>query len=200
VVFVYLPPEASIGCSTCRTSLQEEEDKVDCVLYEKHLNPFHTSAFCLETAALLFEFSYLVYYDPPDVDTKSGYGKMDLSVMTGLGFKLHSFISDPKSDCQVLIAKKENRVVIAFRGTSSFENVITDLKMKTVEIPRIPKPVMSLQFQQPRAHMGFWEVFELIWPKVEPLIGGLIKEHGESLEFCLTGHSLGKIGINLLGH
>lgn len=189
ILFVYLPPDSTFGLRQCRLPLSEAPREVDFVLTEDQAVQF-PDVFCLETSAWLFEFSYWVYYDPPNVTTKSSYGPIDVSVPAALGFDIYRFISDEESDTHLLIGRKGSRIVMSFRGTSSWENVKTDLLMSTTPIPHRPRE-MEVFLAPPKVHTGFWRVFSTIKKRMMEAVKDILNSNTQP-QFFLTGHSLGK--------
>lgn len=86
-----------------------------------------------------------------------------------------------EDDCEVLLCKHENQsLVVAFRGTSSREDVLTDLSISRVELALSGLSQPNL----PLVHSGFHEQFFSVNDKIEKEI-----EENEEIIFC--GHSLG---------
>jgi len=90
-------------------------------------------------------------------------------------------------------------IVIAFRGTVSFENVRTDLNMcSRADLEELKESfgfVMDQIKRNPKVHQGFWDAFKAIEPSMLQIVRQLDR-HRQSLGlpplriYC-TGHSLG---------
>ncbi len=130
------------------------------------------SNFNIETAKFLIDFAIDAYHDEENLSISS------------YGFKLVKFIDNKHTDTQGFIAKDENRIIIAFRGTSSLKDAITDISIVKVRYPKIPR-----WFFKPRIHKGFLHAYLSI--KDEVL--NILKEETKSKSFKIycTGHSLG---------
>ncbi len=115
-------------------------------------------------------------------------------------------ISEPLTDTVALVLWNKNRIALAFKGTSSAQNVKTDLNVfKVVHEPRRTVEVSagftkSLSIPQtPYVHRGFWnswtkEDFHL---RIKHVVREYIDTHhdkreaNERVEMHVTGHSLG---------
>jgi hypothetical protein len=215
---VYLPPNATFGLGViAETSLFGAAGLFNPIetgrwLIDEDQDSDETkrNMFVLETAVWMFEFSWQVYYDPPGVSTLSGAGAMDLSKLEQIGYQFLSFVSDKEKDTHALIIRKRNRIVVAYRGTSSAAHVAIDLKSTTssVVLPNVESRANILDFAESfahkvagekaslssniRVHSGFLEAFQGIWPQT---YDELVKIHdsnpGKNLHIIFTGHSLG---------
>jgi hypothetical protein len=86
-----------------------------------------------------------------------------------------------QDDCEVLVCKHESEaLVVAFRGTSSREDVLTDLSITRRELPL--SGLSEPEF--PLVHSGFHEQFFSVNKEIEKDI-----EENDEVIFC--GHSLG---------
>lgn len=87
--------------------------------------------FSLHTATWLVYFANQAYYDlPKGIATASSAGTCDL--VSIFGFEVVKVIAHEDKDVYCLIARKDNIVVITFRGTASLKNALTDLQMTRV--------------------------------------------------------------------
>lgn len=81
--------------------------------------------FCFETALKLMYWSFLAYGEGETVD--SGYSSRVANRLFGLeNFEL---LWEKGCDTKAVIGWSQNTVVISFRGSASFSNAITDLKI-----------------------------------------------------------------------
>ena len=80
--------------------------------------------FSVSCASWLYDFACAVYFDLPGFQTPSAYGP--ISAMPH-GFEVEDVVIDAASDTVAWVGRQGHRVVVAFRGTSSQENVNTDL-------------------------------------------------------------------------
>ena len=88
---------------------------------------------CLDIALELMELSYEAYYDPTDHPTDSGFGIMNLERH---GYRLLDSKYYPELDvfCYISRSISKNRVIVAFRGTSSKKHWNSNLDYRQVEI------------------------------------------------------------------
>ena len=99
--------------------------------------------------------------------------------LKGWGFTLVSEIADPDTDTNGFIASRDNVLVVAFRGTSSFRDFITDGDIRRV------RPEWGASG---KVHGGFNGALDGAWPQ---LIAKLGPPTVHQKEIWLTGHSLG---------
>ncbi|MHA2501536.1 MAG: lipase family protein [Candidatus Kariarchaeaceae archaeon] len=128
--------------------------------------------FSLDTAKLMIDFCIQAYNEPAEID------------VAPLGFQLVRTFYDKDSDTEAFIAKDEGRMVVAFRGTESKEDILTDLKIKKVKYPRMKRPIFKS-----RTHKGFTEAYKSIDDEVLASVKQLLDEGSYVVYF--TGHSLG---------
>lgn len=88
------------------------------------------------------------------------------------------FYSDSKTCAQAFSIVREGALVFVFRGTESFQDVITDLNVRRV--PYLTKPML--------VHAGFLEQFESL--KLA-LVKTIEKYSGKVEKILCIGHSLG---------
>ena len=163
---------------------------------------------CIETACKLLYWSCIVY----SIDEKEGYCSLDVA-LASVGLTDYEVVWNKVVDTKCLIAwaPGTKRVLAAFKGTSSFENVKTDLRFcKTIQPPkrfkRIGKGVINKYVKDfVQVHTGFWNSY---------ISGGYDKQLMERLEaacqksgasfddvdICFTGHSLGGALATLASH
>ncbi len=119
LVYVYLPPKHSIDRKVDRMYV-----KLEC-----RLPSFTKPLFCLERAWFLREVAWQSYYDPHRVDFDDivAPGKQDLSC---LGLDLVDYIEHEGFQARVILCRGDDRLILAFRGTATLENIKTDFDFK----------------------------------------------------------------------
>ena len=136
--------------------------------------------FSIDTARMLINFAIQAYKDPENFDVED------------MGFHMAKFIENKSTDTQLYLAKNENQVVIAFRGTSSVKDALNDLNILKRTFPKLGffKRLFKLRsIFNAKAHEGFYEAYNSIRDDLHEAITYL-DESGD-YEFYLTGHSLG---------
>ena len=95
--------------------------------------------FCVDRALNLLEVAFEAYYDPPDLKTDSGFGPMGLD-RKGYDLIDHSYNPDHETFCIIARQRNTNRLVVAFRGTSSKRHWNDNLKYskRQVDLHHLP--------------------------------------------------------------
>lgn len=119
VMFVHLPPSTGestglLGTTAFHVEEKPRIDKYGFLTPDSHL-------FCVETATWLLEIAWQAYFDPPGRPSPSGYGELNLEPYN---FELVTHLRSSLTDTHVLVAlhHDQNRLVVAFRGTTSKQN------------------------------------------------------------------------------
>jgi hypothetical protein len=161
--------------------------------------------FVLETEILLYHFMYLSY----DVtELKPNGSPMSFEEKAKLieneQYKLEAHLENNITDTHCIIASSADRLIIAFRGTVSFENMKTDYNSTLVEHPlagRV-KPLIPKEFynfrsliereakKKPYVHAGFVDAYDSIKEELRNTVEELMKQNPDRCIF-VTGHSLG---------
>ena len=136
-----------------------------------------------------------------EVVEKIGFGNLEDGLAL-MGMKSWDIIYDEETDTAGLFAFSDNRILIAFKGTSSMQNVKTDLDIKKVVHP--PPRRLSVNSawglrrtkSTPRVHKGFHDAWckndynKKVMEKLREIYDGRI-EHASDVHIYITGHSLG---------
>lgn len=160
-----------------------------------------TNCFVMETHVVLFNFAWLVYY----------YGTPKMSKLSDrrnkFNYKVQAVVFDERTDTRALIVDGEDRIVVAFRGTSSRRNLRTDLKAFHVQLNRViptttneynnghlfgtnaHEVLESRDSQHAKIHRGFAEAYLSVADEVMSMIKELYDSDPRPV--FLTGHSLG---------
>lgn len=156
----------------------------------------HTPMFCFETALKTWYWSLGAYHY--DVERKN-FTASDQELSMDLALQMydltnHEYIVESDFDSHVLIAWSSQTVLVCFRGTSSFTNVVADTKVWRTIYP--PKQDVRLPGTQSAVHTGFIESWtsnglnERVIAKVIDILSaeGFDKR---SSKVIISGHSLG---------
>lgn len=161
----------------------------------------NVNCFIMQTHVTMFNFAWLVYYwDTPKVDNF----KLTQDVFK---FKIASYIKDKPTDTHALVVDGVDRIVIAFKGTTSTQNLKTDINMfyssaRTV-IPTqigemdpegdqaaLDSPVVNTkEWKRAKIHKGFATAYRAVGPELLSVVKKLMDVKRRPI--FLTGHSLG---------
>mmetsp|Transcript_37375 Transcript_37375/g.60839 ORF Transcript_37375/g.60839 Transcript_37375/m.60839 type:complete len:845 (-) Transcript_37375:738-3272(-) len=151
----------------------------------------------LETEVLLFNFAALAYSISPN-------SAAEIPCPTDDHFSV-KVLYNTGTNTLVLVAFSEDRVIVAFRGTASTVNVMTDMKLTWVNFNPLMdekiKPAHSSNAfselhakETSKVHKGFNEAYRSIRSElaqvVKPLLYNADSGKQKRALFC-TGHSLG---------
>lgn len=92
------------------------------------------------------------------------------------GFESVRWLDNQSSDTQAFVARRDNFLVVCFRGTSSAKDMLTDLKVRKRSFG-----------DAGRVHRGFLDASDSSWQAVLDAVN----EAGPDLPVFVTGHSLG---------
>lgn len=157
------------------------------------------NCFVMQTHVTMFNFAWLVYYwDTPKVENF----KLTQDVFK---FNIADYIKDAATDTHVIVVDGEDRIVIAFKGTTSLKNLKTDLNMlhttlrslmptpraggEATPAPQAAALVESRTWRRAMVHQGFADAYGAIAPRLLEVLGAL--QEARRRPVFLTGHSLG---------
>lgn len=159
------------------------------------------NCFVMQTHVTMFNFAWLVYYwDTPKVENF----KLTQDVFK---FTVADYIKDKPTDTHVLIIDGEDRIVIAFKGTTSSQNLKTDINMfystaKSLLPTRLAEedaegdeaalqnPLLKTRdWRRAKIHKGFAVAYGAVGAKLLSIIKRL--QDNRRRPVFLTGHSLG---------
>jgi hypothetical protein len=129
-----------------------------------------TSGHTKSNAMWMAELSALAYHDEDYVEKQ----------LKSWGYGDFIWITSPESentDTVAFLATGPNHVVISFRGTSSLENLITDLTFSKVDSP----------YGRGKIHRGFMKAYA----SVQIALNSAVDDLGQGHVLFVTGHSLG---------
>ncbi|CCI40557.1 unnamed protein product [Albugo candida] len=202
LLYVHLPPSCQQnGTKTRTTSIKIREES-----QFGSLSMTRPDSFCIETALWLLELAWQAYFDSPGQPSESGYGEINLEPY---GFELIAQLRNAVMDTHVLIAYNatKNRLVVAFRGTSSRQNWKSNLRFhQTVlwiksqranrndgcrrRLKRILSKIPLFDMALPRVHSGFWQAYMTVRSDLKRVVRLLLYEH-PGVSTYVTGHSMG---------
>jgi hypothetical protein len=124
-MFVHLPPSAGDSTGLLATTAYHVDDRPRLDRYGFLAPDSHL--FCVETSKLMMELSWQAYFDPPGSPSPFGDGELQLEQY---GYELVAQLKSAKTDTYAIVAVSAatNRLVVAFRGTTSKQNWISNLK------------------------------------------------------------------------
>lgn len=186
-----------------------EKSELEPITYRKREPPslhgvvsdLNVNCFVMQTHVTLFNFAWLVYYwDTPKVENF----KLTQDVFK---FTVAEYIKDKETDTHVLVIDGADRIVIAFKGTTSTKNLKTDINMfysnarallptqigeEDLEGDAAAKenPVLKSRiWRRAKIHKGFAVAYAAVGPRLLSIIKKL--QDDKRRPVFLTGHSLG---------
>ena len=182
------------------------EDEMAPITYRKREPPsfsgvapdLQTNCFVMQTHVMLFNFAWLVYY----------YGTPKLESFrpdqNTLSFVVSEYISEALTDTHVLVVDGADRIVVAFKGTTSTRNLKTDLNIYHVRAASAlptrlaedtPDSITNegvlgaRDFKRAKIHKGFALAYASVAAPLLRRLQALLAERRRPI--FLTGHSLG---------
>ncbi len=128
-------------------------------------------------AVWMAEMSALAYWTPAKKDNP--YPELIENQLKKWGYTHIADITDSDTDTSAYLAAKDNHLVLSFRGTSSWPNFFTDVKIKKARARRWAKGDI---------HSGFKSALDAVWPQIET---NLEMPGQQQKKLWVTGHSLG---------
>lgn len=161
----------------------------------------NANCFVMQTHVTMFNFAWLVYYwDTPKVEDF----KLTQDVFK---FSVAQYIKDKPTDTHVLVVDGVDRIVIAFKGTTSTKNLKTDINMfysnarsllptrlgeddPEGDADALRNPILRNKlWRWAKVHKGFATAYGAVGPELLATVKRLQSEHRRPV--FLTGHSLG---------
>jgi len=130
---------------------------------------WNTVSFKLDIAHMLADCSKIVYED--DKTSTEDHLKKTYGMSSVQFFRLE--------DTEALITSNDQAIIIAFRGTSSVEDALTDAKIKLIADPGTKGKI----------HEGFKTGLDKVWNEIWNAVGR--SRLHDKRPIWLTGHSLG---------
>lgn len=159
------------------------------------------NCFVMQTNIELFNLSWYVYYHGT---RKQSNLKIDFNALT---LKIRESLYNKETDTRAFIATSPDRIIIAFKGTTSTQNFFTDIKVLHRSLPQVIGPTRrkspetaaddrrvsdvlhSRKFKKAKVHAGFVEAYNSIKEQLMNATEALLEEKSRPIYF--TGHSLG---------
>jgi triacylglycerol lipase len=154
------------------------------------------NCFTMQTHVMMFNFAwYVYYYGTPKA--KRVYPKDD-----AFRFEVSTHISQPETDTHVLVIDGQDRIVIAFKGTTSMRNMQTSIQSLhesliniipssregDVESKRL-KMLFKRTYENAKVHKGFAAAYRSV---AQEIVSEVTRLQGlRRRPVYLTGHSLG---------
>lgn len=165
------------------------------------VSDLRVNLFIMQTHVTLFNFAWLVYYwNTPKVNNF----QLTQDVFK---FRIADYIADEDTDTHVLIVDGADRIVIAFKGTTSSRNLKTDINMfyskakfllptqlgemdKIGDAESLRNEVLRTHhWRCAKIHKGFAAAYAAVAPRLLTVVKRLEDERKRPV--FLTGHSLG---------
>ena len=154
--------------------------------------------FVMQTNIDLFNLSWFVYYHGTKKEKTLSLNFQDLKL------KIIDSIYHKGTDTRVVIAEANDRIIFAFKGTSSGQNLRTDLNVifhslsQVVEDAhtakeyldgKVPPEEVGRLFRRCKIHSGFAQAYGTVKHRVRCLVQSMLTSKKRPI--FMTGHSLG---------
>jgi hypothetical protein len=149
------------------------------------------SVFCMEYCIKMFYFAWSAYKQTARGafaaigDTTYPF-TVDKAMRVFVGLTLFKEIYDEKTDTYCIMLCSHDTIVLAFRGTSSRKNAMTDLKLMSI----MYEPCNTLFGFPVLVHKGFWQAWNTVRRRIVDEVLAVANE-GSLKRVFVTGHSLG---------
>jgi len=143
-----------------------------------------------QTSMLSLRCSQDVYFDPPEHPvTKSSFGCMSWHRE---GLSLVKVLTDILTDTHCHVQRAPNALLVSFRGTSSYENWMTDLKTKQMPLSALGDMALEdAQVEPCDVHQGFLEAYRTVRAEMLECVASFLQSGQLITRIIVTGHSLG---------
>lgn len=205
--YTNLPADLSLKhiLLTCRyTHVDENKERCEPVVYRNteplSFSPGHLdlrpNCFVMQTTVELFNLSWFVYYHGTEKENKLKLERNSLPV------KIKEFLHDEDTDTKAIVAESSDRIIIAFKGTSSTQNLRTDIKVLHRSLHHVlgirnnqegengsMTLIDSNALKRAKVHAGFADAYYSIRRELREMLSAFYRGNERPLLF--TGHSLG---------
>ena len=173
--------------------------------------------FCVETALHLIEASYQAYNHYEDVRndrSTSTASSRSSSISThststtpvrqrslsqslnidlsGLGLKVLSGVSNTTHEIHAFFGVDSSRLIISFRGSSSFQNILTDISI----FPKLPSSILKGEYSDDiQVHGGFLDAYDSVKDEIGNVFLNALELHPSITSIQITGHRSRKINF-----
>ncbi len=126
------------------------------------------TGYSMLAATWMSELAALAYWDAPLVTPQ----------LSRWGFERIAEFKDAGTETRAFLAARGGVLVLSFRGTSGFRNVVSDVRVRRVRV----------DWADGRLHEGFVSASDTVWL---PILAALRAPHARGKDIWVTGHSLG---------
>lgn len=169
------------------------------------------NCFTMATHIKLFNLAWYIYYHGTAKEEKVA------SDVAHTDLRVYCVVHSDATDTRALILESDDRICVAFKGTSSATNVSTDVRLAQMALRRVlptdvpldttpmsaPNTSFSEQsaeheidqlvtsgvFRRSRVHIGFARAYRSVAPSLLRAVRELLRARSRPVLFC--GHSLG---------
>lgn len=157
------------------------------------------NCFVMQTNVELFNLAWYVYYHGTSKEKSLSMDFKDVNL------KIRDSLYDEGTDTKAIVAELPDRIIVAFKGTTSTKNLQTDLKVNHHPLSSVvgrtedPSPReqnrllgrlnVKQMFRRARVHAGFANAYKTIKGGLMDVTAKLLQEKERPI--CFTGHSLG---------
>ncbi|MES1920158.1 hypothetical protein MHBO_001865, partial [Bonamia ostreae] len=185
----------TIVCAFVHLPLREK----DLSQYSIYRNEYEDSGFSLKVARLMCHLSWQAYGIPKGIETDNP-NEYPVNLEDS-SLNLYEIGQSKDYDVQWLIAEGKGIVTVAFRGSISFVNVTTNLRIYhrlvnnnfwyTGDLRFISPSQQKMQHGSTMVHAGFLQSYLVVRKSVFKFLNALARDKNKETIFYFTGHSLG---------